>query len=269
MKHRSVVLLLIMAATVFGCQKSELTGFDSPAQVYFDFSDAQRDSLLFTFAYTPAKASDTVYLPVKLLGIRSEQSRSFVVKIDADSTTAVVGKHYKALEPSYEITANEGICYVPLILYNTDPLLEDASVRIKFYLEATSQLGVGLPPLSEGRLVFSSKLERPDWWGMWLGDYYSRVKHQFFLFVTGQTSMTTEGLDAPKNLYFVSLLNSFLNDPFKWIAKHPESGYTLTKNADGSYDFYNVSNPDKKVPYVLDSQAGRYFFMDENGLEVK
>lgn len=272
MKRSHIVLLLILAVAGTGCQKSELTAFDSPAQVYFDFSAAQRDSLLYTFAYTPAKASDTIYLPVKLLGVRSTQPRSFMVKIDPDSTTAVADKHYKALEPSYQIAAGEGVCYVPVILYNTDPVLENASVRIKFYLEATDQLGVGLPPLSDGRLVFSSKLERPDWWGMWMGDYYSQVKHQFFLFVTGQTSMTTGqegGLDAPKNLYFVSLLTSFLNDPFKWIAKNPELGYTLTKNADGSYDFYNLSNPDKKVLYRMDEQAGKYFFIDENGLEVK
>lgn len=264
-------VVFVSLALSTGCKKSELTLYNSPASIYFDLSSGQRDSLLYTFAYTPEKASDTLYLPVKLEGIRADKDREFILKTDPDSTTAVEGKHYQALEPSYTIPAGAGILYVPIILYNTDTLLQQSSVRIKFYLEGTAALGISMPNLSQARLVFSSKLERPDWWSMWMEDYYSQVKHQLFIIVTGQTVLTQGqegGMDAPKNLYFVSLLTSFLNNPAKWVADHPESGYVLEKIDDETYHFYNKDNPQKIINYRYDAVAKQFFFIDENGDQV-
>lgn len=271
MRYTIGVFLSIAIAFSMGCKKSELTLYNSPASVYFDLTASQRDSLLYTFAYTPEKASDTVYLPVKLEGIRADKDRDFILKIDSDSTTAIAGKHYKAIEAAYSIAANTGMLYVPIVLYNTDTLLQRSSVHIKFYLEATRSLGIAMPTLSQARLVFSSKLERPDWWSMWMGDYYSQIKHQLFIIVTGQTVLTTGsegGLDAPKNLYFVSQLTTFLSNPAKWVNDHPEKGYVLEQIDDRSYHFYSKDNPKKIIIYRYDKVAGRFFFIDENGDQV-
>lgn len=266
--------VFLITASMIGCKKSELTLYDSPASIYFDLSGSQRDSLLYTFAYTPEKADDTVYLPVKLEGLRTAQARNFILKIDPDSTTAIAGKHYKAIDASYEIPAESGILYVPIILYNTDPLLAKSSVKIKFYLEATPDLGISMPSLTVARLVFSSKLERPEWWDMWMisnGDYYSQVKHQLFIIVTGQTMLSYgdgAGMDAPKNLYFVSQLTSFLNNPAKWVAANPDKGYVLDKIDDNTYHFYNKDTPLKYIVYQYDPVAGQFYFIDENGDRV-
>jgi hypothetical protein len=141
-------------------------------------------------------------------------------------------------------------------------------VQIKFTLYPTPALDTSLNKLIRGKLVFSSKLERPDWWGMWLGDYFSQTKFQLFIISTGQTSMTTSGLDAPKNLYFVSLLNSFLNDPITWVKKNPAKGYLIEKQPDGNYFFFSKDNADKKIVYKYDAQAGKHFFIDENDLQI-
>ena len=266
-----VAFCLIILASLSGCHKSDLTLYSSPASVYFAVSDAQRDSMLYTFAYTPEKAVDTIYLPVMLEGTRADRPRSFVLKVDPDSTTAVAGKHYEALKPGYDIPAGQGIFRVPIVLYNTDTLLEQQSVHIKFYLEGSEDLGINMPDLCAVRLVFSSKLERPDWWSMWMGDYYSQIKHQLFIIVTDQITLTTGsegGLDAPRNLYFVSLLTTFLNNPAKWVADHPEKGYVLEKQNDSTYYFFNKDNPKKVILYSLDSQTGNYYFMDENGVQI-
>jgi len=264
-------ILFITVSLLTGCSKSELALYNSRASVYFELSAGQRDSMLYTFAYTPEKAADTLFLPVKLEGLRTGADRSFILSIDPDSSTAVEGKHYAPLAPSYSIPAGEGICYVPLVLYNTDSSLQTTAVSIQFYLEGSSDLGISMPKLCKARLVFSSKLERPDWWSMWMGDYYSQVKHQLFIIVTGQTTLTTGsegGLDAPKNLYFVSLLTSFLNNPENWIRAHPDKGYELEKINSTTYHFYNKENPGKVITYQLDSQSGAYYFMDENGQQV-
>lgn len=271
MKRIFLFSLVVLALLSVACNKAGLLLYNSPANVYFDFTESQRDSLLYTFAYEPSRAADTIYLPVKLSGIRVDTPRKFIIKIDPDSTTAVPYKNFKPLDSVYTLEANSGICRVPLIIYNTDTLLQTQSVQIKFSLYPTHDLGTDLTRLKSGRLVFSSKLERPDWWGMWMGDYFSQIKYRLFIIVTGKTSLTTGsqgGLDAPKNLYFVSLLTSFLDDPFAWISDHPKAGYVMIKSSDGSYEFYNIANPQKKIWYKYDSQAGKYFFIDENGLEV-
>ena len=103
---------------------------------------------------------------------------------------------------------------------------------------------------------------------MWLGGYYSQVKHELFLITTGVTDLSTSGLDAPKNLYYVGRLNSFLADPFTWVANNPDKGYVLEQRTDGNYDFYNTSTPNHRILYKKDVQAGRFFFIDENGVEV-
>lgn len=275
MRYIIITILLVMAA-VMGCKKSDLTLYDSTPGVYFDLFGAQRDSLIYTFADAPELVEDTFYLPVRLEGIRTDEDRSFVLRTDPDSTTAEVGKHYEALKPSYTIKAGEGVFYVPVVLYNTDPLLQEASVKIKFVLEPTDQLGITMGTrLTVARLVFSSKLERPAWWTQWLQDYYSQVKHQLFILVTGQTSLSyvtpdnpQAGLDAPKNLFFVGLLNSFLANPAKWVENNPEKGYVLEKIDDQTYHFYNPEAPEKFIVYKYDPVALAFYFIDENGNQV-
>lgn len=268
---RNVIVFIVLAAIVLGaCKKADLKVYDSPANVYFDFYGNQRDSLIYTFAFEPSRSGDTIYLPVRLSGIRESSDRKFIIKIDQDpdSTTAVANKHYKPLDSFYILKANTGVTEVPLIIFNSDSTLQSKSFQIKFKLYPTSDLDTGLNKLIRGKLVFSSKLERPDWWGMWLGDYFSQTKFQLFIIATGQISMTTSGLDAPKNLYFVSVLTNFLNDPFNWVKKNPEKAYVLEHQPDGSYYFYSKDNPNKKILYQFDAQAGKFFFVDENGLEI-
>jgi hypothetical protein len=265
---RALMILFVAGSLLTACKKDQELVYNSTDNVYFDFQGSQRDSLLYTFAYEPSRAADTIYLPVRLSGIRSNSSREFILKAEPDSSTALPLIHYKPFEDFYTIGKDSGVRQVPLIIYNTDSLLQQRSVTLKFRLYATNDLGVAIPTLIFGKLVFSSKLERPDWWGMWMGDYYSQVKNQLFITVTGQTSMTTDGLDAPKNLYLVSMLTTFLSNPANWIAKNPDKGYVLVKQPDGSYYFYNTANPAKRTPYRYDTQAGAWYFIDENGNEV-
>jgi hypothetical protein len=270
MKSNAIISIVLMAIVFNACKKANLEVYDSPANIYFDFPANQRDSLLYTFAFEPSRGADTIYLPVRLSGIRESKDRKFIIKIDPnpDSTTAEAHKHYKPLDSVYVLQANTGVTQVPFIIYNSDSSLQSKSVQVKFKLYPTADLDTGLNKLVSGKLVFSSKLERPEWWSMWMGDYFSQTKFQLFIITTGQTSMTMSGLDAPKNLYFISLLSAFLNDPFTWLKRNSDKGYNLDKQSDDSYFFYNNKNPNKKISFRYNPQAGKYFFIDENGLEI-
>ncbi|HMI03884.1 MAG TPA: DUF4843 domain-containing protein [Pedobacter sp.] len=265
-------IIILLAVTGFAsCKKADEKLFNHAPSVYFDTQGGDRDSILRTFAYTPTLAQDTVWIPVRLLGIRTNKARTFAAKVEMDSSTAIPGVHYEALKPTYTINAEKGFTYLPLVIYNKDKELEERSVSVMIKLIGTTDLAIENPYLIKAKVVFSAKLEKPDWWDTWPLPPYSRTKHELFFLVTGQKSMTKEGLDAPKNLYYVALLNTMLGNPFNWVAKNPLKKYVIEEVTPGNTDryyFYNTANPAKKTLLKKNVQNGKYYFIDENGNEV-
>ncbi|WP_165929580.1 DUF4843 domain-containing protein [Pseudocnuella soli] len=262
--------LFLMAVSIASCKKAAELKYNSPDNIYFDFDAAtkDRDSIVYTFAYEPGKATDTILLPVRISGKRVNSARTFKVQPITQGTTAVPGVHYEALKESYTMPADSGTFALPIVLYNKDAKLSNESVMLRLSLVETSDFGLALTGLSSAKIVFSSKLEKPDWWEMWLGAYYSQVKHELFLISSGTIHMTLSGLDAPKNLYHVGRLNSFLADPFKWVGENSSKGYVLEQKNNTTYELYNSSNAAKKFVLRLNAQSGKYYFIDENGTEV-
>lgn len=258
----------VLAAVISSCQKAEPLLYEQDANIHFALTGNDRDSIMYTFAYDITRSSDTILIPVQIAGHRSDAVRQFAAYVEQDSSTAVADLHYKALEPTYPLPADSGTAFLPLIIYNVAEL-EEKSVSLIIKLEATDDLGINDPRLIRAKLVFSARLEQPQWWSMWLGGY-SRTKHQLFLITTEQTSMTMDGLDAPRNLYYVNLLTMMLNNPFAWVENNPEKGYVLTARdpSEDEFDFYHVDNPARKMLLRKNQASGRYFFIDENGVEV-
>jgi len=269
--HKLKLLFAIISWSFLssGCKRADLHTYNHSANIYFDLTDSQRDSIIYTFAYDLSKASDTVYIPVRLSGIREIYDRRYMAYVEQDSSTAVAGVHYEALQETYILPANFGRTYLPLIIYNT-PDLESSTVSVILKLRASDDLGIENPQLIRAKIVFSAQLEEPVWWRMWLGNY-SRTKHQLFILVTGQTELTMDGLDAPRNLYFVSMLTMMLNDPFAWVASNPDRGYVLQPIEEGdttAYYFYHHDNPSRTL-LLRRNASGMYYFIDENGEEVR
>lgn len=264
------LIILAISFIAFSCKKADELTYNASDNIYFDFDPAtkDRDSIVYTFAYEPTKASDTVFIPVRISGNRVPHTRTFKVQVVADGTTAIAGTHYEALKEAYTMPADSGTFALPVVLYNSAPELTKQSVTLKLTLVPTADFGLHISDLVTGKILFSSKLEKPEWWEMWLGSYYSQVKHELFLISSGTIHMTMSGLDAPKNLYHVGRLNSFLNDPFKWVADNAASGYMLEKSSNGHYYFFNSSNAAKKIELRKNEQAGKYYFIDEKGQEV-
>jgi hypothetical protein len=268
MKKLTVVAFMIVVVAG-ACKKTQEIRYHSDDNVYFDFSTAaQRDSIVYTFAYEPDLAKDTILLPVRISGIRIPANRSFGIQVVPGLSTAVAGTHYEAFKTSYTMPADSGVYMLPVIILNKDPQLTTTSVSLQLKLLPSADLDTAINTLIKARIVFSNKLEKPIWWNMWLGAYYSQVKHQLFLISSGATDLTTSGLDAPKNLYHVGRLNSFLNDPFNWVTLNPGKGYELTLRGDGNYDFYSTKNPDKKILLRKNTSSGKFYFIDEAGKEV-
>lgn len=270
MKKNSYILLACVFCLFFSCQKTELKTYNADANVYFDLTEQARDSIVYTFAYEMTRASDTLYIPVRLMGNRMGNQRHFQAYVEEDSSTARSNEHYEALSAEYPLEADQGTGYVPLIIHNTRDL-EEKSVSLILKLKASPDFGIDDPRLIRTYIILSAQLEKPNWWDSWspLGEY-SRVRHQLFFIATEQRQLSTDGLDAPKNLYFANLLTILLNDPFKWVADHPEKGYVLESKDNGqSYIFYHKDNPNRPILLKKNTGVGKFFFIDESGKELR
>ena len=78
MKQGIFFILIILLAGA-ACKKTPDFLFKAPLQnVYFD--NNPEDSVVYTFAYKPDLGRDTVFLPVKLAGLRAGDQRQFGVE---------------------------------------------------------------------------------------------------------------------------------------------------------------------------------------------
>ncbi|MCA5006324.1 DUF4843 domain-containing protein [Sphingobacterium bovistauri] len=260
--------IILTAIILTACQKDELTTFDHDSGIYFDLLGDDRDSIIYTFAYNMNKASDTVHIPVSISGIRESKDKSYSVYVEADSSTASEGIHYQKLSENYIVSSGNGKTTLPVIIHNT-PDLEEKSVSLIIKLKETNDFHIENPRIIRTRVVFSARLEQPIWWSMWLGEY-SRTKHQLFMIATEQTTLTMDGLDAPKNLFFADMLRIMSNNPFQWVDRNPLKGYEIKTDDNGAtYKFFHKENPNRTILLRKNAGSGLYHFIDELGREVR
>jgi hypothetical protein len=274
---RYLFFILSVSSVLFSCKKDKELLYNSQDNIYFNYS--AKDTLNYSFAFNPAQAQDTLWIPVIISGTRTNYARLFQVSVLADSTTAVPTLDYVPLQSSYTLPADSGQVHIPVIIKNIDTALNSKSVLLTIRISGGKDFGSSLyEGIRTKEIVFSNQLEEPVWWPDWAGELgnYSRVKHQLFLISSGTTDLVvvsgnpTAYLDIPRALYYISNFKAFLADPFGWVSQNPAKGYVLTSTNDGTgdYYFYNTSAPTKKILLQYFAQANTYVFIDENGQQV-
>jgi hypothetical protein len=264
------IILLAAVALMTACKKQQIESFHGPENIYFAIGlRGYSDSVLYTFATHPGRVRDTVFVPVRIAGNRTDgKERMYSVRIVDSGTTALPNVHFEPLKEQYLFAAGKGVQDLPVILYNTDTFLLKRNFTLELEIVPSGDFNADLTSLITTRIVFSAKLEKPKWWDMWLGSYYSIVKHQLFRLSATTDDLTTAGIDAPKNLFYVDKLKALLGSPATWVANNPDKGYVFAVRPDGDYDFYDASAPGKKFLYKKDVATGKFYFMDENGIKV-
>lgn len=272
-----VTLTLLYIAVCSSCKKATELTYGSEDNIYFNLIDgrtqAHLDSIVYSFALFPEKAQDTILLPLTISGNRAGTDRKFRISIVKGSTTAEEGLHYKPLEEFYTVPAGAGNARVPVIIFNEDTALANKTVRITFQLESTPDLKANLKHWDTLRVMFSNRLEKPVWWDVWFGELgpYSRVKHELFIRTSGTAELPPTASDAtttPRVLYYTRRFRSFLADPIQWVQDNPAEGYTVEPAGTGAYNFYSITNPEKKYLLKLNPSDNRYYFTDENGNRI-
>ncbi|MBL0742995.1 DUF4843 domain-containing protein [Chryseolinea lacunae] len=280
---------MLLMTLLFACNADEPLKYSSADNVYFGSSKEvglseeeikdkkldKRDSVLsYTFALTPEKTTDTVYVPVSLSGTRVHHDRKFKVVVTSKKTTAESSVHYQPLLESYTLPADSGQTWVPVILYNTDAKLDSQSLFINLKLASTEDFSVDVARKSETAIMFSNRLEKPLWWTLWQGELasYSRTKHALYIIAVGNIDLVANydgenQYQIPYNLYLIEKLKALLVFPFDWVAEN-DKGYVLTDNGDDTFFLHTEANPAKKYLLKKSQEDGEYYFIDEKGKPI-
>ena len=182
-----IFILSIFAVLFYSCSENDRMEFpDEQSAIYFQLFEKSRlkdlDSLSYSFAFNN-KVVDTVLLQVKIMGQTKPYDRFFKIELIDKLTTAVQEKHYKVLESRYVVPADSIYGQVPVVIYNTDPLMNSSIFRMTFRMLESEDYRLGYEEKRVAKLLFTNQLVEPSTWTYlesMFGGKYDRTKHKVF-----------------------------------------------------------------------------------------
>lgn len=211
MKKYNIIWILteiLILTTLFGCEKDYQLYNANLHAVRFTISP---DSMVYSFSFYPGKESDTISLPIQILGFSEERDRIVNVIADPEKTTAVADEDYVLL-PTL-IPAKQVSDSVRVILKKSEKL-ENQNICLALRIVDSDDLEAG--PTNSYRIYFTSQLVKPQNWPSQFGEY-SVVKHRFCIEVLGVGDYCTY-FDFQLVTYYLRQLTEAL---YKYNNEHP------------------------------------------------
>jgi len=152
----SIVVVLFFAA----CKEDVPTMFNQTDGVYFNTT---ADSLFYSFAKYPSRTSDTIKLPVNVLGNVMGTDREISVDVvNGTGMNGVQGVHYKLLGP-YKLPANSFSTVLPVVVYRT-PDLDSVAINFTLKLTPNANFSAGVTTKTNLKIKIAY-LQKPPTWG--------------------------------------------------------------------------------------------------------
>lgn len=252
-KAISYVFLLMGVLSVLSCKK-DLMGYKGEAGIYFAVQSGPSYGSEKSWPYRPytdvefvkiIPDTTVVQLKVMVTGPVKDYDRPFKVEINADSTTAQAGVHYRPLPAQVVVPANAYMAYVPVTLIRTPDLETE-----------TKKIGLKLVANEHFILAF------PEWDA-----------------IPGYTS-TTSGIDSQFNASLHSIrVNDFMVQPAVWVGSVQDGnreagswGAFTRKKIELMFRLFNLTYSDfsstATMPSVrsslIASEGGRYLLEQFN-----
>jgi len=161
MKKAILYLMLLAVLICFArCKEDVPTLFAEPDGIYFS---ASSDSLFYSFAKSPNRMSDTLKIPVTVLGNAAGTDRTIAVEGISDSdNNGKEGVHFKLLTP-YKLPAGKISTLLPVVIYRTADL-DSVFVNLKLHLKANENFQSGISAKTSIKVKLGY-LQKPPTWG--------------------------------------------------------------------------------------------------------
>jgi len=157
---KGIFYLILFAAMLPGCKEDVPTIFAEPDGIYFS---APADSMTYTFAKYPHRITDTLKIPVTVLGKATDKDRTITLeKLTGTDINGTEGVHYKLLQP-YIIPAGKVTTMLPVVIYRTGDM-DSLSFSFKFQLKANENFVSGISVKTSLKIKVGY-LQKPPTWG--------------------------------------------------------------------------------------------------------
>jgi hypothetical protein len=179
----NITMLSLVLVAFFSCDNTSDFVYNEKDAVYFSVSD----SIYYSFIGN-LENSNTIEIPINIMGDASSMDRTYKVIVDQENTTAQVGLHYKALDESYTFGADLFTDNLSLEVYKTDPALETEDRVITLQLVASDDFDLGYTDKLELKVYITNQIIKPSYWDNFLDLYfgeYSKVKHNIAISIMG------------------------------------------------------------------------------------
>jgi len=159
-KWNAFVLLISLSVAFASCKPDVPLLFNSADGVYFN---AGVDSIVYSFAKFPNRLTDTIKIPVALLGNMSAMDREITIEsVAGGDANAIAGTHYKLLTP-YKIPANSTTALIPIVVYKTGDM-DSIVATLKLQLKENSAFTIGINAKAAIKIKIAY-LQKPATWG--------------------------------------------------------------------------------------------------------
>jgi len=157
---KGIFYIILLAAILPGCKEDVPTVFAEPDGIYFN---APADSMTYTFAKYPNRLSDTLKIPVTVLGSAAGTDRTISLeKLSGVDINGTEGVHYKLLQP-YKLPAGKVSTILPVVIYRTGDM-DSLSINFKFQLKANENFVSGISAKTSLKIKVGY-LQKPPTWG--------------------------------------------------------------------------------------------------------
>jgi hypothetical protein len=157
---KGIYYIILFAAILQGCKEDVPTVFAEPDGIYFS---TPADSMTYTFAKYPNRLTDTLKIPVTVLGKAAGKDRTISLeKLSGVDINGSEGVHYKLLQP-YTIPAGKVSTMLPVVIYRTGDM-DSLSINFKFQLKANENFVSGISAKTSLKIKVGY-LQKPPTWG--------------------------------------------------------------------------------------------------------
>ncbi len=243
---KKYIVYLYGALTLMGlasCEQ-ELPVYDDPqAYLNFNYSQAKDSVANYSFVFSKGKVQDTVWVNLITQGFVADHDRVFELQqVATGNNDAVAGKHYVAMDdvrmkPYLKVAAGQTQVSVPVIVLK-DASLDDAVYNLRLEVKNNGEFAQGFQNRRYKLVTITNLLSKPTAWSGamdWYFGQWGRVKHQFFIDVTGENWDDAYINSIINNYsmvtYLISRLKKALSEENQ---RRIAAGQSLLQEADGT-----------------------------------
>ncbi len=174
-KYILIGICLLGGVLLHGCDDSIDHPYTGKDRIQFrhyttDYNQKRTysDSLVFSFGLKPEEIRiDTAKVVMEYLGKGAEVERTYRVVVVPDSTTAVLGTHYEAIEEFQKFRPGRLTDTLRIVVLRENlstSYRHPQTIRIDLRLEPTDDFDLGLKGGITKKLLLNNYLSKPDWW---------------------------------------------------------------------------------------------------------